>query len=169
MSWFNRIGKAITGGVQKLGHKVSQGVDAATRLMDHAGHTISKVAGKVGNVAGTVASVAGTAAPALAAIPVVGDAAAIGAGAVAGLAKGVQAGAAAAGRAGAFVDKAGKTVRQIQSDAKQVVGMGKDFAANPNTAAAVRYAGQAGDMVRNNRANIDAAAKQFRRIANPKG
>ena len=52
MGWFNRLGHAITGGVQKLGHAVHHGVDAAVRLVDH-------VAPQVQHVADTIAKGAG--------------------------------------------------------------------------------------------------------------
>ena len=163
MGWFNRLGHAITGGVQKLGHAVHHGVDAAVRLVDHVAPQVQHVADTIAKGAGVVANMATAAVPFVQAIPVVGevvDAVAIGARAAQGVAKGVSAGA-------KFVQGAANTakaVRTIERDAGKAVKMGKDFMANPNMHDAKRYGHEMSSMVRHNAANVREARDRYKSI-----
>ena len=74
MGWLNRLGNAIKGGAQRLGHKVHEGVDAGIRLMDHVAPAVERAANKVSQVAGAVGTAASMAIPFTAEIPIVGEA-----------------------------------------------------------------------------------------------
>lgn len=163
MGWLSRIGNAIKGGVQKLGHKVHQGVDAGIRLMDKVAPVVDKVAGKVSSAAGFVGNLAGASLPFTAEIPVVGEAVT---GVVAG-AKAVQGLAAGVKRGAQFIEKASSTAKSIERSVDKAGRMGKDFMANPNLADAMRYKNELSSMVRTNKANVQEARDQFRRIGGP--
>ena len=46
MGWM-RLGNAIVGGAQRLGHAVHHGVDSAVRLVDKVAPQVEAIAGKV--------------------------------------------------------------------------------------------------------------------------
>ena len=163
MGWLTRLGNSIKGGAQKLGNAVNHGVDAAVRLADHVAPVVERVAHKAKQVAGAVGTAASMAIPFTAEIPIVGEAVA----GVAAGAKAVQGLAAGAERGAKFIEKASGTVKNIQRDVNAAVGMGKDFAANPNMADAMRYRNQISSMVRHNQSNIREAQNQFGRIRKP--
>ena len=66
MGWFGRLGNAIVGGVQKLGHAAHQGIDSAVRLVDKVAPKVEAIASKpftaeirivhVGEVVGSIAA-----------------------------------------------------------------------------------------------------------------
>jgi hypothetical protein len=160
MGWLSRLGNSIKGGAQRLGHKVHESVDAGIRLMDHVAPVVEKAADKVSKVAGAVGSAAAMATPFTAEIPIVGE---VVAGVAAG-AKAVQGLATGAKRGAQFIEKASSTAKGIERDVMKAGQMGKDFAANPNMADAMRYKGQISSMVASNRANVKEAQNQFGRI-----
>ena len=164
MSWYNRLGNAITGGVQKLGQAVHHGVDSAVRLVDKIAPKVESVAGRVAQVAGVVGKVASAALPFTAEIPIVGEVV----GAVAAGAKGVQAGARAVKRGAQFAEQASSAVKRIErgmmSDANRAQNIGKDFMANPNFHDAKRYGNEISSMVRHNMDNVREARSQMGRM-----
>ena len=160
MGWLTRLGKSITGGAQRLGQKVHESVDAGIRLMDHVAPVVERAAGKVSKVAGAIGSAAAMATPFLAEVPIVGE---VVAGVAAG-AKAVQGLAAGAKRGAQFIEKASSTAKSIERNVDKGVRMGKDFAANPNMADALRYKGEISAMARTSRANVKEAQTQFSRI-----
>ena len=164
MGWLNRLGSAITGGVQKLGKAVHHGVDSAVRLIDKVAPKVEAIASKVAMGAGIVGKVASAALPFTAEIPVVGEVVggiAAGAKVVQGVAKGVKRGA-------QFAEMASDKVKQIErgmmKDASKVQNMGKDFMANPNLHDAKRYRNEISSIVRHNANNVRDARDQFSRI-----
>ena len=160
MGWFSRIGSAIKGGVQKLGHAVHHGVDQATRLVDKIAPKVETIANKVASGAGVVGRMAGIGALATAEVPVVGEVL----GAISGGAKVVQGAAMAVGRGAQFAKKASSTVKRIERDVGEAADMGKKLLANPNMTDAVKYKNQVSHMVRSNQANIQDARQHFNNI-----
>ena len=160
MGWLNRLGSAITGGVQKLGHKVNESVDAGIRLMDKAAPVVEKAANRVSQVAGAIGSGAAMAIPFTAEIPIVGEAVA----GIAAGAKAVQGLAAGAKRGAQFIEKASSTAKTIERDVGKGIDMGMKLAKNPNMADAMRYKGEVSHMVRANRSNINDARAQMSRV-----
>ena len=164
MAWYNRLGNAITGGVQKLGQAVHHGVDSAVRLVDKVAPKVESIAGRVAQVAGVVGKVASAALPFTAEIPVVGEVV----GVVAAGAKGVQAGARAVKRGAQFAEQASAAVKRIErgvlGDVDRAQKMGKDFMANPNLHDAKRYGGEVASMVRHNMGNVREARDHMSRM-----
>jgi|TARA_R110002073_G_scaffold88544_2_gene210127 hypothetical protein len=164
MGWFGRLGNAIVGGVQKLGHAAHQGIDSAVRLVDKVAPKVEAIASKVAMGAGIVGKVASAALPFTAEIPIVGEVVggiAAGARVVQGVAKGVKRGA-------QFAEMASDKVKQIErgmmKDASRAQKIGKDFIANPNLHDAKRYRNELSSMVRHNADNVRDARNQFSRI-----
>ena len=164
MGWFGRLGNAIVGGAQKLGHAVHHGVDSAVRLVDKVAPKVEAIASKVAMGAGIVGKVASAALPFTAEIPILGEVVggiAAGARVVQGVAKGVKRGA-------QFAEMASDKVKQIErgmmKDASTVQKMGKDFMANPNLHDAKRYGSKLSSIVRHNADNVRDARNQFSRI-----
>ena len=110
MGWFNRLGNAIKGGVQRLGKKVHEGIDAGVRLVEKVAPIAHKVAAGVSSAAGVVGKVASMAAPMLAGVPKAGALAQ----GVAQAAKAVQGGATTFQGGVNFVQKAADTAKNIQ-------------------------------------------------------
>ena len=132
MGWFGRLGNAIVGGVQKLGHAAHQGIDSAVRLVDKVAPKVEAIASKVAMGASIVGKVASAALPFTAEIPIVGEVVggiAAGARVVQGVAKGVKKGA-------QFAEMASDKVKQIERgmmrDASRAQKIGKDHIANPS-------------------------------------